>query len=94
MKIRVEGTADEVDSAVQSLRQVFEVQEVSRFYANRGTSALGRVYVTVAPLREQPPVQPPAVRIDKPGRPVRRRTPRAELENEFIDLDHMDEGKS
>ncbi|SES37901.1 hypothetical protein SAMN05216188_1467 [Lentzea xinjiangensis] len=50
MKIRLEGTAAEIATAVESLRLGFEVQEVSHFYANRGESVLGRVYVTASPL--------------------------------------------
>jgi hypothetical protein len=50
MKIRLEGTTAETATAVESLKLGFEVQEVSRFYGNRGDSILGRVYVTATPL--------------------------------------------
>lgn len=49
MKIRIEGTHEETDAAVDAVREVFDVHEVSRFYPNRGDSVLGRVYLTVAP---------------------------------------------
>jgi len=48
MRIRVEGTRAEVDTATALIGQVLEVQEVSGFYPNRGASLLGRVYLTVA----------------------------------------------
>jgi len=48
MKIRIESTEAETAAAAAQLRKVFDVQEVSRFYANRGQSTLGRVYLTVA----------------------------------------------
>lgn len=48
MRIRVEGTRAEADAVIEVVRQVLDVQEVSGFYPNRGTSALGRVYLTVA----------------------------------------------
>jgi hypothetical protein len=52
MKIRIEGTPAEVDVLVDALRDVVDVREVSRFYPNRGSSVLGRVYVDVtAPAR-------------------------------------------
>ncbi|NKE63287.1 hypothetical protein FXN61_43825 [Lentzea sp. PSKA42] len=50
MRIRLEGTRDEVDAAVSALAHGFEVQEVSGFYPNRGASVLGRVYVTATVL--------------------------------------------
>ncbi|MFD9734302.1 hypothetical protein [Umezawaea sp. NPDC059074] len=49
MRIRVEGTRAEVDTATALIADVLEVQEVSSFYANtRTASVLGRVYLTVA----------------------------------------------
>lgn len=44
MKIRIEGTAPELDAAVARLRREFFVQSVSRPYKNRN-SELSRVYV-------------------------------------------------
>lgn len=90
MKIRVEATASEAEAAVQALRQVFEVQEVSRFYPNRGSSTLGRVYVTAA--LPSPATSAQATRRSKPDRPVRHRKPPAEFEDQFIDLDDLGEG--
>ncbi|MDX8146425.1 hypothetical protein SK854_30225 [Lentzea sp. BCCO 10_0061] len=61
MKIRLEGTRDEIDAAVPALAHGFEVLQVSSFYPNRGTSMLGRVYVTAtvlpAHLDSDPPPQ-------------------------------------
>lgn len=50
MRIRLEGTRDEVDTAAQALALGFDVQEISGFYPNRGASVLGRVYVTATVL--------------------------------------------
>ncbi|MDX8055768.1 hypothetical protein SK571_40870 [Lentzea sp. BCCO 10_0798] len=50
MRIRLEGTRDEVENAAQALALGFEVLEVSGFYPNRGASVLGRVYVTATVL--------------------------------------------
>lgn len=44
MKIRIEGTAPELDAAVDRLRREFFIQSVSRPYRNRN-SELSRVYV-------------------------------------------------
>jgi hypothetical protein len=43
MKIRLEGTEADIAVALERLVPVLEIQEVSRFYANRGASTLGRV---------------------------------------------------
>ncbi|QFU90942.1 hypothetical protein [Amycolatopsis sp. YIM 10] len=64
MRIRVEGTETEVAAAVEKIATVLEVQETSRFYANRGASALGRVYLTVAPPAPGSPVRAEAERAD------------------------------
>lgn len=68
MKIRVEGTRAEVDAAVQQVRLVLNVQEVSHFYPNRGASTLGRVYLTIGPSTSAPPVRADAARADRPHR--------------------------
>ncbi|WP_158632709.1 MULTISPECIES: hypothetical protein [unclassified Amycolatopsis] len=39
MRIRAEGTKPELAAAVDRLKTVFDVQETSRFYDNRGSSA-------------------------------------------------------
>lgn len=49
MKLRLTGTADECAAAVEALRVVLDVREVSGFCPNRVTRALGRVYVDVEP---------------------------------------------
>lgn len=72
MRIRLEGTAEEVDEATQALREVFVVQDVSGFYPNRGASVFGRVYVT-GTVRVPGAVRAKAARTD--------RTPPAELES-------------
>lgn len=46
MKIRIEGTMDELEAAIQKLREVFCVTGVSRPYKNRN-SDLCRVYVEI-----------------------------------------------
>ena len=79
MKIRVEGTSQEIEHAVAALREVFEVQEVSGFYKNRGQSVLGRVYVTVQFLARNV-VRAEATRID-PSNPRIGRAKRGELES-------------
>ncbi|MET8756846.1 DUF3970 family protein [Lentzea sp. NPDC004782] len=79
MKIRLEGTPQEIEQAVTALREVFEVQEVSGFYKNRGQSVLGRVYVTVQLLARRV-VHAEATRIT-PGKPSVGRRTRKELEN-------------
>lgn len=94
MRLRVEGTPTEVEATVEVLRTVLDVQEVSRFYPNRGASTLGRVYVTAAAPQAKTSVRARATRLDEVGgRAVRRRKPAAELENDFIDLDNLDEGE-
>lgn len=65
MKIRLEGTTDEVDAGVELVKQVFDVREVSRFYPNRGESKLGRRYVEAAAPTASQPLQAHAVRADR-----------------------------
>ncbi|MFD8500127.1 hypothetical protein [Amycolatopsis sp. NPDC059657] len=74
MRIRIEGTETEIAAAVERIAAVLEVQEASRFYANRGSSVLGRVYLTVAAPPSTPPMkQAQSEREDQP-----RRLPRAD----------------
>jgi hypothetical protein len=47
VKIRLEGKPDEISAVAERIAHVLDVQETSRFYANRGESALGRVYLNV-----------------------------------------------
>lgn len=47
MDFRITGTQDDITAAIEKLKAVFEVLEVSSFYPNRGDSKLGRVYVKV-----------------------------------------------
>jgi hypothetical protein len=49
VKLRVEGTEQEISEGVALLALVFDLHEVSKFYPNRGRSVLGRVYVTAVP---------------------------------------------
>lgn len=49
MRMRLTGTADECAAAVEVLRVVLDVREVSGFYPNRVTRTLGRVYLDVEP---------------------------------------------
>lgn len=65
MKIRLEGTPDELDVAVELVKQTFDVREVSRFYSNRGDSKLGRRYVEATAPASPRPVQAHAVRADR-----------------------------
>ena len=51
MKIRVEGLLDELDAAIEELRQSFIVRSVSRPYKNRN-SDYHRVYLDVE-IREE-----------------------------------------
>jgi hypothetical protein len=46
MKIRIMGTEAEASKAAELIAEVLRVQEISEPYANRGNSALVRVYVT------------------------------------------------
>jgi hypothetical protein len=52
VKIRITGTRGETDAAVDALRGVLDVLEVSGFYPNRGDSQLGRVYVEAQARQE------------------------------------------
>ncbi|MCP2257960.1 hypothetical protein LX15_001647 [Streptoalloteichus tenebrarius] len=83
MKIRLEGTQNEIAAAAVLIARVLNVREVSRFYPNHGESTLGRVYLTVgSPVtrsvraeatrldRRQRPVRAEATRLDRPQRPA------------------------
>ena len=54
MEIRLQGTKNECDEAMEKLKQVFTIESVSRFYENRhnerfckNDELVGRVYVEV-----------------------------------------------
>jgi hypothetical protein len=49
MRIRLEGTIQEIDEAAVLLRQIFCVKKESKPYKNRN-SDLYRVYITVEPV--------------------------------------------
>jgi hypothetical protein len=68
MRIRVEGTEAEIAAAVEQITTVLTVQETSRFYANRGSSVLGRVYLTVAAPTAGTVLRAEAERTDEPPR--------------------------
>lgn len=72
MRIRVEGTETEIAAAVERIATVLEVQEASNFYPNRGSSVLGRVYLTIA----APPTTPPLRRAKSEREDQPRRLPR------------------
>lgn len=78
MRFRLEGTPEEVEQAVEAMREVFEVQEVSGFYPNRGQSVFGRVYVTAKPILRSA-IQAEATRIN-PTKPRVNQGKRRELE--------------
>lgn len=67
MKIRITGTEQEIAAIVPLLRAVLEIQELSAFYANRGESQLGRVYLEVKGPRPDgaATVQAAATRTDR-----------------------------
>ena len=45
MKIRLDGTRDEIREALDDLRAVLDVSSVSEFYPDRGSKTAGRVYL-------------------------------------------------
>lgn len=54
MEIRLQGTKNECDEALEKLKQVFKIESVSRFYENRRNRRFdmtgdlnGRIYVEV-----------------------------------------------
>jgi hypothetical protein len=53
MKIRITGTEDECTHAVERIRRVLVIREVSGWYANRGDSTLGRVYLDAVPDEQE-----------------------------------------
>jgi hypothetical protein len=68
MRIRLEGTETEIAATLARITPVLEVQEVSRFYANRGASTLGRVYLTIVTPAASGVVRADAERTDKSPR--------------------------
>lgn len=50
IKIRFQGTEEEIMQIIDDLEHIYEIRDVSRFYANNryGKSKEGRVYVTLA----------------------------------------------
>jgi hypothetical protein len=66
VKVRLHGTAAEVDQATRRLVEVLDVVAVSEPYPDRGASVLVRVYLEVR-LDPPGPATPPA-----PGRAARR----------------------
>lgn len=52
VKIRISGTREECEAAVEEIGKVMTVRECSGFYVNRGSSRLGRVYLEVS-IKEQ-----------------------------------------
>jgi hypothetical protein len=55
MKIRIEGTPEEIRTVLPTFRRTFTVRDESRFYPNRPPSSFGRVYLDI-----DPPASPPA----------------------------------
>jgi hypothetical protein len=66
VKVRLHGTAAEVDQATRRLVEVLDVVAVSEPYPDRGASVLVRVYLEVR-LDPPGPAKPPG-----PGRAARR----------------------
>ncbi|MFE3179077.1 hypothetical protein ACFXPA_44365 [Amycolatopsis sp. NPDC059090] len=73
MRIRLMGTEAEIAAVAARIATVVEVQEVSDFYPNRGTSTLGRVYLTVAVPTDPGPLRATAERADDTPRLRNRR---------------------
>lgn len=48
IKIRISGTKEECETAVEKIKKIMTVRECSGFYVNRGSSLLGRVYLEVS----------------------------------------------
>ncbi len=49
MKLRITGTVPEVARAVEAIRTVLDVVDVSGTYPNRGNRAVVRVYLDIRP---------------------------------------------
>lgn len=49
MKIRLDGTRDEIRETLDVLRDVLDVSSVSEFYPDRGSKFSGRVYLEAGP---------------------------------------------
>jgi hypothetical protein len=54
MRMRLMGTREEVAAVLPVLVAVFDVQETSDFYPNRGAPQLGRIYLDIGGLRRNP----------------------------------------
>jgi hypothetical protein len=70
MKIRIEGTPDELDEAVQIIRDDFFILEESKRYPNRDRSGLERIYLKVDFKRHDPFGGHRGFLIDVDGQPV------------------------
>jgi hypothetical protein len=70
MKIRIEGTSDELDEAVQIVRNEFFVLEEGKRYPNRDRSGQERVYLKVDFKRHDPWGGHRGFSIDVDGQPV------------------------
>lgn len=47
VRLRIEGTHEEIDKTVRLLEMNAIVRQQSRFYPNRGSTIVGRVYLEV-----------------------------------------------
>ena len=45
IKIRIEGTAEEIQQVIKDFSEDDNVLSISRFYPNRGMSKFGRIYI-------------------------------------------------
>lgn len=45
IKIRIEGTSEEIKQVIEDFRNDENVRSISRFYPNRGMSKIGRIYI-------------------------------------------------
>ena len=52
MNIRLMGTKEELDAFKEYVKNQDWILEVSNFYPNRGTTKLGRMYITTITLNE------------------------------------------
>lgn len=46
-KIRISGTRKEIETTIEQLNKVLNIDSVSMFYPNRGSKTQGRVYIDV-----------------------------------------------
>lgn len=49
MKLRIEGTEQEIAALLYHLPSIVDMTHVSPFYFNRGSTTIGRRYVTLIP---------------------------------------------